>query len=79
MAALLVRLLKESEGGLLTTVENRAKADTSDDFLDHGDEYLKRGPKAKAGVIAGTLATTRSGGFAASWQSPRTCPIGQAH
>jgi hypothetical protein len=55
MADLLTRLLEEIEGGLLTTIENRAIAVTFDDFLDHGAEYLKRGRKDEAGVIAGIV------------------------
>jgi hypothetical protein len=55
MAALLVRLLQEIEGGLLTTIENHAIAVTFDDFLDHGAEYLKDGRKNEAAVIAGIV------------------------
>jgi hypothetical protein len=55
MAALLKRLLEEIEGGLLTTIENRAIALTFDDFLDHGAEYLKHGRKDEAAVIAGIV------------------------
>jgi orotate phosphoribosyltransferase-like protein len=55
MAALLTRLLEEVEGGLLTTIENRAIAVTFDDFLDHGAEYLKHGRKDEAAVIAGIV------------------------
>jgi hypothetical protein len=55
MAALLIRLLEEIEGGLLTTVENHAIPVTFDDFLDHGAEYLKHGRKDEAGVIAGIV------------------------
>jgi hypothetical protein len=38
MSALLAKLLEEIEGGLLTSIENRAIAVTFDDFLDHGAE-----------------------------------------
>ena len=55
MAALMTRLREEIELGLLTTIENRAIALTFDDFLDHGAEYLKRGHKDEAGVIAGIV------------------------
>jgi hypothetical protein len=54
-SALLTRLLEEIEGGLLTSIENRAIAVTFDDFLDHGAEYLKHGRKNEAGVIAGIV------------------------
>jgi hypothetical protein len=55
MAATLARLLEEIEGGLLTTIENHAIAVTFDDFLDHGAEYLKRGRKDEAAVVAGIV------------------------
>jgi hypothetical protein len=55
MSALLAKLLEEIEGGLLTTIENHAIAVTFDDFLDHGEEYLKHGRKNEAGVIAGIV------------------------
>ena len=55
MEALLDRLLEEIDGGLLTTVENRAIALTFGDFLDHGAEYLKHGKKDEAAVIAGIV------------------------
>jgi hypothetical protein len=55
VSALLTRLLEEIEGGLLTRIENHAIAMTFDDFLDHGAEYLKRGRKEEAGVIAGIV------------------------
>jgi hypothetical protein len=55
MVVLLRRLLEEIEGGLLTTIENHAVAVTFGDFLDHGDEYLKRGRKDEAAVIAGIV------------------------
>jgi hypothetical protein len=55
MVALLSRVLEEIEGGLLTTIENQTIAVTFDDFLDHGEEYLKHGRKNEAGVIAGIV------------------------
>jgi hypothetical protein len=55
MAAMLERLLEEIDGGLLTSIENHAIAGTFDDFLDHGDEYLKHNRKNEAGVIAGIV------------------------
>lgn len=55
MVPLLERLLEEIDGGLLTSIENRAIALTFDDFLDHGEEYLKHGRKNEAGVIAGIV------------------------
>jgi hypothetical protein len=55
MGSMMERLLKEIEGGFLTTIENHAIAVTFDDFLDHGAEYLRRGHKDEAAVIAGIV------------------------
>jgi hypothetical protein len=55
MVPLLERLLEEIEGGLLSSIENRAIAVTFDDFIDHGAEYLKVGRKNEASVIAGIV------------------------
>jgi hypothetical protein len=55
IAALLMRLCEEIDSGLLTSIENHAIALTFDDFLDHGAEYLKRGRKNEASVIAGIV------------------------
>jgi hypothetical protein len=55
MAAMLKRVLRDIEDGLLTTIENRAIAVTFDDFLGHGAEYLKYGRKDPAAVIAGIV------------------------
>ncbi len=55
MISLMKRLLEEIDGGLLTTIENHTIAVTFDDFLDHGAEYLKRGQKDEAAVIAGIV------------------------
>jgi len=55
MGSMMERLLKEIEGGFLTTIENHAIAVTFDDFLDHGTEYLKHGRKDEAAVVAGIV------------------------
>jgi hypothetical protein len=55
VSALLRRLLEDIDRGLLTSIENHAIALTFDDFLDHGEEYLERGQKDEAGVIAGIV------------------------
>jgi hypothetical protein len=55
MVPLLERLLEEIDGGLLTSIENRAIALTFDNFLDHGEAYLKHRRKDEAGVIAGIV------------------------
>ncbi len=52
---LLVRLLKDIEGGLINTIVNRAQAETFDDFLDHGKAYLSSGQVKEAGVIVGVV------------------------
>jgi hypothetical protein len=55
MIPLMKRLLEEIDAGRLTTIENHAITVTFDDFLDHGAEYLKRGRKDEAAVIAGIV------------------------
>jgi hypothetical protein len=55
MGSMMERLLKEIEGGLLTTIENHAIAVTFDDFLDHGAAYLRDGQKDEAAVISGVV------------------------
>lgn len=54
-SSLLKKLLEDIQLGLLASVENRAKAEAFDDFLDHAKEYLKDGKKQESGVIAGVV------------------------
>ena len=54
-AALLRNLLADAEAGLLSSVADRARAETFDDFLDHADAYFSDGRKNEAGVIAGVV------------------------
>jgi hypothetical protein len=47
-------LLQDIEAGLIVSLADRVRAEVFDDFLDHADEYHKRGRK-EAGVIAGVV------------------------
>ena len=53
MAALLRTLLADANAGLLSSIADRARAETFDDFLDHADKYLADQRKNESGVIAG--------------------------
>lgn len=55
MTALLRHLLADAEAGLLSSVVDRARAETFDDFLDHADHYLHEDRKNESGVIAGVV------------------------
>lgn len=55
MAALLRTLLEDANAGLLSSVADRARAETFDDFLDHADRYLADQRKNESGVIAGVV------------------------
>jgi hypothetical protein len=55
LAALLRNLLIDTDAGLLASVADQARAETFDDFLDHGDAYLSDGRKNEAGVIGGVV------------------------
>jgi hypothetical protein len=55
IAEILRALLTDIDAGLLTTLANRVRAETFDDFLDHADLHLKEGRKQEAGVIAGVV------------------------
>jgi hypothetical protein len=55
MAALLKNLLADANVGLLSSVADRARAETFDDFLDHANQYLADRRKNEAGVIAGVV------------------------
>ncbi len=54
-AELLKNLLLDIEAGLLTSIADRARAETFDNFLDHGRAYLKDGRTKEAGVIGGVV------------------------
>jgi hypothetical protein len=55
MAAILRCLLVDADAGLLSSVADRARAETFDIFLDHADAYLSAGCKNEAGVIVGAV------------------------
>lgn len=55
IAVILQSLLKDIKNGLLTSVENQAKALAFDDFLDHAKAYANQEMKNEAGVIAGVV------------------------
>ena len=55
MAELLRNLQKDIEAGLLASIADRARAETFDNFLDHGRAYLKDGRTKEAGVIGGVV------------------------
>jgi hypothetical protein len=54
-SALLKNLVRDIEAGLLTSIADRARAETFDDFLDHGRAYLSEEKKQEAGVICGVV------------------------
>lgn len=55
LASVLRNMLVDANAGLLASVANQVRAETFDDFLDHGETYLKEGRKNEAGVIAGVV------------------------
>lgn len=55
LAALLKNLAKDVDAGLLTSIADRARAETLDEFLEHGRAYLKDQKKQEAGVICGVV------------------------
>jgi hypothetical protein len=54
-AALLKNLALDIDAGLLASIADRARAETFDDFLDHGRAYLEDEKKQEAGVICGVV------------------------
>ncbi len=52
---LLANLSRDIDAGLLASIADRARAETFDDFLEHGRAYLKEGRKQEAGVICGVV------------------------
>ena len=55
VGAILARLLKDAQSGLLSSIADHARAEVFDDFLDHAKAYLRDGRKNEAGVIAGVV------------------------
>ena len=54
MVSILENLLADVEAGLISSLEDRIRAETFDDFLDHAEQYHKAGRK-ESGVIAGVV------------------------
>ena len=55
LTALLKNLAKDLDAGLLTSIADKARAETFDEFLEHGRAYLKEQKKQEAGVICGVV------------------------
>lgn len=55
VAEILGRLLYDVDTGLLGSITDRARAETFDNFLDHGMAYLREGRRQEAGVIVGVV------------------------
>lgn len=55
VASTLGHLLADMEAGLLGSITDQARAETFDNFLDHGQAYLKEGRTREAGVICGVV------------------------
>jgi hypothetical protein len=55
LAAVLRNLLSDAAAGLLSSVADRARAETFDDFLDHAESYCRERHKNESGVIAGVV------------------------
>lgn len=54
MVSVLENLLEDIEAGMISSIVDQVRAETFDDFLDHADEYHKKGRK-ESGVIAGVV------------------------
>ncbi len=54
MISVLENLLSDVEAGLIASLEDRVRAETFDDFLDHADKYHKKGRKV-SGILAGVV------------------------
>jgi hypothetical protein len=55
MVSTLQLLLIDADAGLLSSVADRARAETFDNFLDHADGYILAGRKNEAAVIGGVV------------------------
>jgi hypothetical protein len=53
--SLLKNLARDIDAGLLTSIADRARAETFGEFLDHGRAYLKEQKKQEAGTICGVV------------------------
>jgi hypothetical protein len=52
--SVLQKILEDIEAGVIVSLENRVRGEIFDDFLDHAEEYHRRGRK-ESGVIAGVV------------------------
>jgi hypothetical protein len=55
LAAVLRELSADADAGLISSVADRASAETFGNFLDHGEEYCKLSRKNESGVIVGVV------------------------
>lgn len=55
VTVILASLLQDIDSGLLTSIQDQARASVFDDFLDHAKEYAKNKKLKEAGVIAGVV------------------------
>lgn len=55
VVSVLENLFIDANSGLLASMENKVKAETFDNFLDHSQAYLSEGRKSESGVIAGVV------------------------
>lgn len=55
LAAVLTSLAADAKEGLVTSIENRARAETFDNFLDHAEAYCQDNRKYESGAIAGVV------------------------
>jgi hypothetical protein len=55
VAETLTHLVADMDAGLLSSITDQARAETFDNFLDHGEAYLRGGNTREAGVICGVV------------------------
>ena len=55
LTEVLKSLTSDAGAGLLVSVADQARAETFDNFLDHGEAYYKESRKNESGVIAGVV------------------------
>ena len=53
--SILASLLRDIDNGLISSIENQAKAVVFDDFLDHAKKYAKQSLPRESGVISGVV------------------------
>ncbi len=55
VAVILMSLISDIDNGLISSIENQARATVFEDFLDHAKEYAKRNLSKESGVISGVV------------------------